>query len=237
MENKESVDKIVIIEDEKDVGETLRFILEKNGFSVDFYLSAEDFFLTKKFYSTCVYIIDSILPGIQGEDVIRTVRLKDKLSPIFIISGKVEGQDISQGLACGADDYLPKPFNTDHLLQKVRNAVHKTNIILENHLNVGIKLLPEANSVLYDGITVNLTSREYLIVDKLIKSPGKIVTREELVGDFDDSEITVRTIDVHVSSLRKKLEKIRLVIDTVRGKGYKIELNASENSFNVKSPL
>ncbi|MES2526172.1 MAG: response regulator transcription factor [Bdellovibrionota bacterium] len=217
------MDKVVIIEDERDVGEMLKYLLEKNAFNVDFYPSAEDFFLAKKFYSTCVYIIDSNLPGIQGEDVIRTIRSKDKLSPVFIISGNTEGQDISLGLASGADDYLPKPFNTEHLLQKVRNSVHKTNIILDNLMNVGIKLIPEANSILHDGITVNLTSREYSIVEKLIKSPGKIVTREELVADFDDSEVTVRTIDVHVSSLRKKLEKVRLVIDTVRGKGYKIQ--------------
>jgi DNA-binding response OmpR family regulator len=223
-ENKGSVDKVIIIEDEKEIGETLKYLLEKNEFNVDFYQSAEDFFLAKKFHSTCVYIIDSNLPGIQGMDVVRTIRSKDKLSPIFIISGNIKGQDISEGLACGADDYLPKPFNTDHLLQKVRNSVHKTNIFLENLMNVGIKLIPEANSVLRDGITVNLTSREFSIVDKLLKSTGKIVTREELVSDFDDSEVTVRTIDVHVSSLRKKLEKVHLVIDTVRGKGYKIQL-------------
>jgi DNA-binding response OmpR family regulator len=218
------VDKVVIIEDEKDVGEMLKFLLEKNSFDVDFYQSAEDFFLAKKFYSTCVYIIDQSLPGIQGEDVIRTIRSKDKLSPVFIISGKTEGEDISQGLACGADDYLPKPFNTDHLIQKVINSVQKTNIILENLMNVGIKLIPEANSVIHDGATVNLTSREYLIVESLLKKPGTIVTREELVTDFDDSEVTIRTIDVHVSSLRKKLEKVKLSIETVRGKGYKIDL-------------
>ncbi len=217
------MDKVVIIEDEKDVGEMLKYLLEKNAFNVDFYQSAEDFFLAKKFYSTCVYIIDSNLPGIQGGDVIRTIRSKDKLSPVFIISGNTEGQDISLGLASGADDYLSKPFNTEHLLQKVRNSVHKTNMILDNMMNVGIKLIPEANSVLHDGVTVNLTSREFTIVQQLLKVPGKIITREELVGDFDDSEVTVRTIDVHVSSLRKKLEKIRLVIDTVRGKGYKIQ--------------
>ena len=217
------VDKVVIIEDEKDVGEMLKFLLEKNSYSVDFYQSAEDFFLAKKFYSTCVYIIDSNLPGIQGEDVIRTIRSKDKLSPVFMISGNIEGQDISEGLACGADDYLPKPFNTDHLLQKVRNSVEKTNIILDNLMNVGIKLLPEANSIIHDGSTVNLTSREFTIIDRLLKTPGNIVTREELVMDFDDSEVTIRTIDVHVSSLRKKLEKVKLTIDTVRGKGYKIE--------------
>jgi DNA-binding response OmpR family regulator len=217
------VDKVVIIEDEKEVGEMLKFLLEKNSFNVDFYPSAEDFFLAKKFYSTCVYIIDSNLPGIQGEDVIRTIRSKDKLSPVFIISGNTEGEDISQGLACGADDYLPKPFNTDHLLQKVRNSVEKTKIVLDNMMNVGIKLIPEAHSILIDGATVNLTQREFTIIERLLKTPGNIVTREELVSDFDDSEVTVRTIDVHVSSLRKKLEKIKLVIETVRGKGYKIE--------------
>lgn len=222
MDTGSHVDKVVIIEDEKDVGEMLKFLLEKNSFKVDFYQSAEDLFLAKKFYSACVYIIDSKLPGIQGEDVVRTIRSKDKLSPVFIISGKCEGSDISEGLACGADDYLPKPFNTDHLLQKVRNSVHKTNIILDNLMNVGIKLIPEANSIILDGATITLTSREFTIVDTLLKDQGNIVTREELVTRFDDSEVTIRTIDVHVSSLRKKLEKVKLTIETVRGKGYKI---------------
>ncbi len=218
------MDKIVIIEDEKDVREMLKYLLEKNSYNVDFYGSAEDFFLAKKFYPTCVYIIDSNLPGIQGEDVVRTIRSKDKLSPVFMISGNAEGQDISEGLTSGADDYLPKPFNTDHLLQKIRNSVDKTKIILDNLMNVGIKLIPEANSILKDGITVHLTSREFTIVERLLKTSNVIVTREELVKEFDESDVTVRTIDVHVSSLRKKLEKIKLIIDTVRGKGYKIDL-------------
>lgn len=217
------MDKIVIIEDERDVGEMLKILLEKSSYTVDYYQSAEDFFLAKKFYKACVYIIDSNLPGIKGEDVIRTIRSKDKLSPIFMISAKSGMKDISDGLACGADDYLPKPFNTDHLLQKVKNSVDKTNLILENLMNVGIKLIPEANSIIHDGATVNLTSREYTIMERLLKTPGTIATREELVADFDDSEVTERTIDVHVSSLRKKLEKVKLSIETVRGKGYKIE--------------
>lgn len=215
-------EKIVIIEDELEVGEMLKYLLEKNAFEVDYYNSAEEFFLAKKFYPTCVYIIDSQLPGIQGEDVIRTIRSKDKLSPVFMISGKTEGSEISKGLACGADDYLMKPFNTEHLLHKVQNSVKRTKVILENMMNIGTKLIPEANSIIHDGLTINLTSREYAIVDRLLRTPGSIVCREELVQEFDDPEVTIRTIDVHVSSLRKKLEPIKLTIETVRGKGYKI---------------
>ena len=170
-----------------------------------------------------MYIIDSNLPGIKGEAVIKMIRVKDKLSPIFIISANTLEKDITEGLASGADDYLPKPLNTDHLIQKVRNSVDKTRLILDNLMNVGIKLIPEANSIIHDGATVNLTSREFTIIDRLLKTKGKISTREELVSEFDDSEVTVRTIDVHVSSLRKKLEKVKLSIETVRGKGYKIE--------------
>jgi DNA-binding response OmpR family regulator len=218
------VDKVVIIEDERDVGDMLKYLLEKHSFHVDYYASAEDFFFAKKLYSNCVYIIDSNLPGIQGEDVIRTIRSRDKLSPVFIISGNTEGEDISQGLESGADDYLTKPFNTEHLLRKVKNAATKSHTILENLMNVGTKLIPEANSIIHDGATVNLTSREYAIVDRLLRTPGTIVCREELVGAFDDPEVTIRTIDVHVSSLRKKLEKAKIAIETVRGKGYKIPI-------------
>lgn len=217
------MDKIVVIEAEKNLGEKLRSLFEKISHHVDLYHSAEDFFLAKKFYTSCVYIIDSNLPGIRGLEVIRMIRSKDKLSPIFMISEFVQGKDITEGLAAGADDFLPKPLNTDHLLQKVKNSMDKTRIIQENLMNVGTKLIPEANSIIHEGDTVNLTSREFIIMNILLKTPGKIATREELVAGFDDSEVTTRTIDVHVSALRKKLEKIELSISTVRGKGYKIE--------------
>ncbi len=216
------MDKVVIIEDEKDVGETLKFILERDAFKVDLYQSAEEFFLAKHSPPTCVYIIDSNLPGMSGEEIIKTIRSKDMISPIFIISGKSEGEDISYGLESGADDYLPKPFNTEHLLRKIKNSVQKTNSILGNLINVGIKLIPEANSLIMDGSTIPLTSREFAIVHSLLDRPGRIVSREELVQKFDDPEVTTRTIDVHVSSLRRKLDKVRLTIETVRGQGYKI---------------
>lgn len=213
----------MVIEAEKILGDKLRSLFEKISHTVELYQSAEDFFLTKKIYATCVYIIDSNLPGIKGVEVIRMIRSKDRLSPIFMISESVQGKDITEGLSAGADDYLPKPLNNEHLLQKIKNSVKKTRIIQEKLMNVGTKLIPEANSIIHEGATINLTSREFIIINVLLQTPGKTATREELVAGFDDSEVTTRTIDVHVSALRKKLEKIKLTISTVRGKGYKIE--------------
>lgn len=200
----------------------IRFLMVKNGFEVESYKSAEDFFLSKKFHEHGIYLIDIGLPGIKGEDVIKTIRSRDKISPIFIVSGNHDLNDITRGLESGADDYLLKPFNPDHLLTKVINAKNKTALIIKNMMNVGIKLIPEANSVMRDGTALTVTSREFKIVSFLLQNENKIISREELVTEFDDQEITVRTIDVHISSLRKKLDKVHLAIETVRGQGYKI---------------
>lgn len=218
------MDTVVIIEDEKSVTDMLKYLMEQNDFKVESYSSAEDFFLTKKVHGHCIYLVDSRLPGIQGEDVIRTIRSKDKISPVFMISGNTEMLDITNSLKSGADDYVLKPFNPDHLIVKIKNATSRTALILKNLMNVGIKLLPEANSILKDGELVSLTSREFKIMSFLLESKNEIISREKMVGDFDDPEVTTRTIDVHISSLRKKLSNVNLSIETIRGQGYRINL-------------
>jgi len=102
---------VVIIEDEKDIVETLKFFLEKNQFEVVPYNSAEEFFTAKNRPDFGVYLVDWNLPGIKGTDIIKTIRLKDKLSPIFMISAYSNPDPIVEGLRSGADDYLTKPFN------------------------------------------------------------------------------------------------------------------------------
>src|SRR5690606_15039289 len=109
----------------------------------------------------CVYLIDWNLPGIKGIDIIRTIRLKDKISPIFMLSAYNKSEQIIEGLKAGADDYLTKPFHYDELLVRVMNAHGKVSSLSDNLINVGLKLIPDANSVLRDGITVNLTAREF----------------------------------------------------------------------------
>jgi two-component system, OmpR family, alkaline phosphatase synthesis response regulator PhoP len=216
---------VVVIEDEKEIIEALKYLLEKHQFTVHGFVSAEEFFSVKDRPDQCVYLIDWNLPGIKGIDVVRTVRHKDKLSPIFIVSAYNKPDQIIEGLKSGADDYLTKPFNYDELLVRVVNAHSKVSSLQENLMNVGLKLIPEANSIIKDGVTVSLTSREFIIFNHLYKHPTAASTREELINQFEkDMEMTSRNIDVHIFSLRKKMSKISIGIETVWGTGYKIVL-------------
>jgi two-component system alkaline phosphatase synthesis response regulator PhoP len=214
---------IVIIEDEKDIVESLKYILEKNSFIVTPFYSAEEFFAAKDCPTHCVYLVDWNLPGIKGVDIIKAIRLKDKLSPIFMISAYNRPEQIIEGLKSGADDYLTKPFNYDELIVRVENAHSKVSNLNENLINVGLKLIPEAYSVMKDGVTVNLTSREFIIFQQLHKNQKTPSTREELIAQFEnDLEMTARNIDVHIFSLRKKMSKVQIGIETVWGTGYKL---------------
>jgi DNA-binding response OmpR family regulator len=216
---------IVIIEDEKDIVESLRYLLEKHQFEVSAFLSAEEFFLAKLRPEHCVYLIDWNLPGIKGVDIVRTIRLKDKISPIFIVSAYNKSDQVIEGLQSGADDYITKPFNYEEFLVRVENAHAKVSCLQDNLMNVGLKLIPEAHSVMKDGVTVNLTSREFIIFNHLYKNQAGASTREELINQFDkEMDMTARNIDVHIFSLRKKMSKIALSIETVWGTGYKIRL-------------
>lgn len=216
---------IVIIEDEKEIVESLRYLLEKNQFTVHGYYSAEEFFSSKSRPEHSIYLVDWNLPGIKGIDIVRTIRLKDKLSPIFMMSAYNKSDQIIEGLQSGADDYITKPFNYEELLVKVGNAHAKVSSLEDNLINVGLKLIPEAHSVMKDGVTVNLTSREFIIFNHLYKYQTAASTREELINQFDkDMEMTARKIDVHIFSLRKKMSKVNIAIETVWGTGYKIIL-------------
>jgi DNA-binding response OmpR family regulator len=216
---------VVIIEDEKDIVEILRFILEKNQFEVTAFLSAEEFFSWSSRPDQSLYLVDWNLPGIKGIDIIKTIRLKDKLSPIFMISAYNNPNQIIEGLQSGADDYLTKPFNYDELVVRLTNAYSKLNRLKDDLMNVGLKLIPEANSVIKDGVAVNLTAREFVIFQHLHKNQKTPVSREQLIEQFEkEMEVTIRNIDVHVFSLRKKMEKIKIKINTVRGTGYQLDL-------------
>ncbi len=217
---------ITIIEDEREIGENLALFLRAKEFEVQHYLSAEEYFSDRSHPSEGIYLVDWNLPGISGIDVIKTIRTKDKISPVFMISAYSRNQEIVEGLKAGADDYLTKPFDFDGLAVRIENAWSKLNALEGDLISSGLRLIPEANSVMKDGTTVSLTSREFMIFKQLFEK-GDTVSREELIALFDSTEkMTVRNIDVHIFFLRKKLKKLNLVISTVWGAGYRLETDA-----------
>lgn len=213
---------VLVIDDEVDFLDSIREFLERDQFEVSVFQSGEDLFKNQNPPQQCVFLVDWNLPGINGNEIIKKIRLRDKTSPIFIISGNNRHEQILEGLKSGADDYITKPFRFDELGVKIANAFDKMKILHDNLINVGLKLIPEANSIIKDGVTVHFTAREFVIFNHLYQNKT-VVTREELINQFHkDLKMTSRNIDVHVFSLRKKIIKINLAIETVWGTGYKL---------------
>ena len=214
------IQKVVIIEDDPEVRTMLETLFKGMSYLVETYASAESFLLSGIKPSHAVYVIDDHLPGIQGSELVGALRTRDLISPIFMISGQIDEQNKRQTLLKGADDFLTKPFDAEHLAIRIKTAVDRANIYLSARIDTGIKFIPQANTVMVKGRPVALSDREYKILCHLIRHAGEVVSREELARDFDDVDITMRTIDVHISSIRKKLEGVELSIETLRGKGY-----------------
>jgi two-component system phosphate regulon response regulator PhoB len=220
MENKH----FIIIEDDVVLAKQFKEMLELESFEVQVYHSSEDFLMGSKINDKlCIYLIDINLPGLNGTELVKVIRHRDKLSHIFIISGEMNTSIFGKSLELGADDFLFKPYNPEHLLLKVINAQSKLRILTRSMMDYGVKLLPEARLISRDGIKLKLTNREYAISECLLRNPEKIHSRESLVKEISDVDITERTIDVHISSLRKKLPELNLEIETLRGKGYRIK--------------
>jgi len=219
---------VTIIEDEKEIGESLSIFLRSKKYEVKHYLSAEDYFSDRAHPGKGIFLVDWNLPGIKGIDIIRTIRTRDKISPIFMLSANSKNQEVLEGLKAGADDYLTKPFDFDALAVRIENAWTKLNELESDLITHGVKLIPEAHSVMKDGTTISLTAREYVIFKSLYEL-GDTVSRDVLIEQFDIKEkMTVRNVDVHIFFLRKKLKKINMAINTVWGAGYKLITDAGD---------
>lgn len=215
--------RVVIIEDEADILDSLTMLLEKNDFKVSSFLNAEEFQKKENFNDSCLYLVDWNLPGMKGTELVSKIRSKDKISPVFMMSANNASKQVVEGLSTGVDDYITKPFNYDELIQRLKNAYSKMLVLEENLINVGIKLIPEANAVIRDGNTAHLTSREYIIFSYLYGHQDAHCSREQLIEQFDkDLDMTTRNVDVHVFSLRKKVDKLNIKIETIWGKGYQL---------------
>lgn len=216
---------ICIIEDEPEILETLKTFFELKGQKVWCFKSAEDFEASDMSNFDGLYLIDWNLPGKDGIQLIKELRDEDEISPIFIVSGYGQKEQVIEGLKAGADDYITKPFNFDELYTRAVNAFKKYNMYSQGSDPRSVKLLPEANSFIMAEKVISLTQREFVIFAYLYENCNKPVSREELLGQFSkDDQMTVRNIDVHVFSLRKKIKDADLNVQTIRGIGYQLTI-------------
>jgi two-component system alkaline phosphatase synthesis response regulator PhoP len=223
-------ENILIVDDEEDVLELLRFNLEKNGYKIDTAISGEEALTKARAKLPDLIILDLMLPGIDGLEVCKKLKSDTKTEgiPVIMLTAKSEESDIVTGLELGAQDYITKPFSPKVLIARVRRILQKNIAHDLEKTPVKIHELtidPARHEVLIKNKPVELTFTEFSILYTLAKRPGMVFTRYQIVDSIrgEDYLVTDRAIDVQIVSLRKKLGSCGKYIETVRGIGYKFK--------------
>lgn len=217
--------KILVIEDEKSVADDLKAGLEQHSFIVDVAYTGKEGDKLIHEYDYDIIIMDLMLPDINGEDLCKKIR-KDKISSfVLMLTAKKQLANIVEGLNCGADDYLTKPFEFSELLARLQALLRRSSKNKENVLySSGIKLDPQRGQAFQDGIEIKLTKKEFMVLEYLLRHKGQVISRNQLLEHAWDRNVDIFTnvMDTHIKNLRKKLGKSGKFIQTVYGSGYKI---------------
>lgn len=221
---------ILIIDDEEDVLELVRYNLDKNGYRTETATAGEEALLRARSKLPDLIILDLMLPGIDGLEVCKRLKRDTKTQhiPVIMLTAKGEEADIVAGLELGADDYVTKPFSPKVLIARVRRILQRT--IARDLENAPVKIHdltidPSRREVLVKNKPVEFTFTEFNILYTLAKRPGRVFTRYQVVDAIrgEDYLVTDRAIDVQIVSLRKKLGAYGKYIETVRGVGYRFK--------------
>ena len=226
-----SYEKILIVDDEQNIVELIKFNLESSGYKVSCAYNGQDAVDIAKKEQPSLILLDLMLPVKDGFEVCKEVRRDPLISntPIIMLTAKCEELDKILGLELGADDYITKPFSVRELIARVKAILRRTQYSNNNHnsftiQNLSIDFLK--HEVKKDGAIVDLTLKEFELLEHLVKNRGKVLTRDILLDKIWGYEYIgeTRTVDVHIRHLRKKIEdddsKPKL-IETIRGIGYR----------------
>jgi len=222
---------ILIVDDEEDVMELIRYNLAKEGFNCDAAYSGRQALQKAQAVLPNLILLDLMLPEIDGLEVCRRLKSSSQTEhiPIVMVTAKSDEADIVAGLELGADDYITKPFSPKVLLARVRAVLRrKTTDIPEKTAVIrihDIQIDPGRHKVLVKDSAVELTSSEFGLLHFLASRPGWVFTRYQIVDGIHgtDYPVTDRSIDVQVVGLRKKLGPAGKYIETVRGVGYRFK--------------
>ncbi|HEX7651195.1 MAG TPA: response regulator transcription factor [Candidatus Paceibacterota bacterium] len=221
--------RILVVEDEAKLADILSKGLEKKGYAVDVLNNGEEA-LTRLSLHRADYdlvILDLMLPGKEGGEVCREAREKGVTTPILILTARNETEKKVELLLSGADDYLVKPFSFDELLARMTALLRRPQASMPTVLDVGdLQLDPSAHTASRDGEPLELTLKEFMLLEYFMRHPNEVINREDLLThlwDFNYESFS-NVIDVHVKNLRRKLDRGDgdSILETVRGIGYKL---------------
>lgn len=224
-------EKILIVDDEEHIVELIKFNLENAGYKVLIAYNGIDAIKIIKSEKPRLILLDLMIPGLDGYDVCKEVR-RDSLTaniPIIMTTARSEELDKILGLELGADDYITKPFSVRELVARVKAVLRRTSTVtsFEKIFNVGnLSIDFLKHEVIRNGEKVDLTLKEFELLETLVQNRGKVLTRDMLLDKIWGYEYIgeTRTVDVHIRHLRKKVEdddKNPKYIETIRGIGYR----------------
>jgi two-component system phosphate regulon response regulator PhoB len=220
---------ILVVDDEEDILELVRYNLDREGYTVTCAASGEAALEAAAARPVDLIVLDLMLPGIDGLEVARRLRqsAENKDTPIVMLTAKGEEADIVTGLELGADDYVTKPFSPRILIARIKAVIRRRSGMLPAEaevLNVReLSIHPGRRYATVKGKPLNLTFTEFQVLYFLARRPGWVFTRSQIVDAVrgDDYPVTDRSVDVQIVGLRKKLEPLGHYIETVRGVGYR----------------
>jgi two-component system alkaline phosphatase synthesis response regulator PhoP len=228
--------KILVIEDEPTLARLLSYNLTQDGYETKVVDHGGDGLQAALQHPYDLIILDIMLPGLNGFEILTKLRQKGNKTPVIILTARNAEEEVVQGLKHGADDYITKPFGVAELLARVSAVLRRTQPddafqdkqqSNDKVIEIGeLKIYPEKYEVILNGESIPLRPKEFEVLLYLVQRPGVVVTRDDLMNivwgfDYIGGQ---RTVDVHVSSLRKKLEMNQqsVQIDSIRGVGYKL---------------
>lgn len=221
--------RLLIVEDEMQLADALTEIFKRNKYAVDTaYNGIDGCDCALSGVYDCI-ILDIMLPGMNGIEILRAIREEKISTPVLLLTARSEVEDKINGLDCGADDYLTKPFVTDELLARIRALTRRKGEIMdENKLEFnGLTLNKSSCSAIYGGNDVKLSLKEYQIMEMLVANPKQILPKERIIEKIwgYESDVEYNNIEVYISFLRKKIHAIDapVQIKTARGIGYFLE--------------
>jgi two-component system, OmpR family, alkaline phosphatase synthesis response regulator PhoP len=219
---------ILVVDDEESIRELIQFNLEREGYTVMAASSGEEALSMTQHHKPELIVLDLMLPGIDGLEVCKA--LSSYEIPILMVTAKSEDSDIILGLEMGADDYITKPFSPRVLVARIRAVLRRkrkdalpSNSFKSVSLH-GIFMDPARHLVTIDGEATDLSVTEFGILEFLMRNPGWVFSRGQIIESVkgNDYPVTERSVDVQILALRKKLKAKGAIIETVRGIGYRL---------------
>ncbi|WP_253720894.1 response regulator transcription factor [Bdellovibrio bacteriovorus] len=225
--------QVLVVEDEQEIRELMALHLLRQGYRVTECSSAEEALNEMNRQSFHVYVLDWMLPGLSGVEIVDKIKAKNPQASVLMVTAKAEPNDIVSGLEKGADDYLTKPFNPSVFLARIKALLRRTQVTASppadqnDVLLSGLRINFKTYEISYNGEPLHLTPSEFKLLGTLVQNQGVVLTREQLIENIQGEGINVvgRTIDTHVFGLRKKLGEWGDRIETIRGVGYRVKVD------------